>query len=262
MLLFKCFICKKILEGCFTAKKTVLITGAAKGIGSAIAKCFLEDGYFVAINYFNSKKKAEELLKDLKKISDCCEIFYADVSKEEDVENMFFKIEQKVGFIDVLVNNAGVCQQKLFLDVGLKEWQHIFDVNVTGMFLCCKRVLPLMIKHKKGKIINISSIWGVVGSSCEVAYSASKAAVIGLTKALAKEVSLSGINVNCVAPGVIKTDMLNGLTEDEIKSLKEQICCQRLGLPKDVANAVLFLADEKSNYITGEVLNVGGGFCL
>lgn len=242
-------------------KKIVLITGAAKGIGAACCRVFSNASYFVLMHYFKSEEKALELCHEIKIFGGRCEILKADLSKEEEVEKMFFEIEKNYGFVDVLINNAAIAQQKLFLDTSLKDWNEIFNVNLFSMFFCCKKILPNMIKNKKGKIINISSVWGEVGASMETIYSSSKAAVIGFTKALAKEVALSGVNVNAIAPGVIKTDMLKELSKDEMKDLKAQIPIGKIGRPLDVANAALFLADERSSYINGEVLDVGGGFC-
>ncbi len=241
---------------------TVLVTGAAKGIGGAIARVFAENGYSVAINYFKSEADAKNLVEYITKNGGVCSAFYADITKIDDVNFMVEGVKKNFGFVDVLINNAAVAQQKLFLDTSLEDWQHVFDANVFGMFNVCKKILPDMIKHKNGKIINISSIWGEVGACCESVYSASKAAVIGFSKALAKEVSLSGINVNCIAPGVIKTDMLNNLNEAELEVLKDKIPLNRFGRAEDVAKAALFLASNCACYITGEVLNVGGGFYL
>ncbi len=242
-------------------KKIVLITGAAKGIGAACCKVFSKASYFVLMHYFKSEGKALNLCSEIKSFGGECEILKADLSKEEEVEKMFFEIEKKYGFVDVLINNAAIAQQKLFLDTSIKDWNEIFSVNLFSMFFCCKKILPNMIKNKKGKIINISSVWGEVGASMETIYSSSKAAVIGFTKALAKEVALSGVNVNAIAPGVVKTDMLNGLNEEEITLLKEQIPSGIIGDPLDVAHVALFLADEKSSYINGEIIDVGAGFC-
>lgn len=241
--------------------KKVLVTGGAKGIGAACCRAFSNLGYFVLINYFKSKKEAEKLKEEIIKNGGVCEIFSADLTNFEEAEEMFLKIEKEFGFVDVLINNAAVSQYKLFSESSLKDWKNVFNVNLFAMFFCTKKVLASMIKQKRGKIINISSIWGEVGASFEVVYSSSKAAVIGFTKALAKEVALSGINVNCIAPGVIKTEMLKELNEKELNELIKKIPSEKIGVPEDVANAALFLADEKSSYINGEVLNVGGGFC-
>jgi len=242
--------------------KVVVITGGSRGIGADTCRVFAKAGYYVAINYFKNNIKVKKLSNYIEKNGGFCDIFYADITKEDDVDCMFEDVKKKFGAIDVLINNAGICLQKLLIDTTLKDWQNIFNVNITGMFLCCKKILPEMIRRKRGKIINISSIWGKVGASMEVAYSASKAAVIGFSKALAKEVAPSGINVNCIVPGVIDTDMISGLGEKEIEYLKDNIPLGYIGSPKNIADAALFLADEKSSYITGEVLNVSGGFYL
>lgn len=242
--------------------KKVLITGGAKGIGAACCKVFAERGYFVFLNYFKSENSAKSLAERINFNGGMCEIFNADLTKKEQLDEMFNKIKKDYGFLDVLINNAGMAHKKLFLETSFKDWQNVFYVNLFTMFSCCKKILPSMLKHKKGKIINISSIWGEVGASCETIYSAAKAGVIGFTKALAKEVALSGINVNCIAPGVIKTNMLDELSNYDISLLKKKIPCERLGRAEDVAAAALFLAGEDSNYVNGEVLNVGGGFCL
>ena len=241
-------------------KKTVLITGAARGIGASCAKLFAKKGYRVAINYFKSKLKAEALLEKINQMGGSSETFYADISNYDDVKKMHEEVENKLGAPDVLINNAGISQQKLFTDITLKEWDDMFDVNAKGVFICCKEFLPAMIRKKQGRIINISSIWGVLGGSCEVHYSASKAAIIGLSKALAKEVAPSNITVNCIAPGVISTDMMKIHSQETIKLLEKEIACQKLGRPEDVANAALFLASDEASYITGQVLNVDGGF--
>ncbi len=241
-------------------KRKVLITGGSRGIGAACCKSFAEKGYFVLLNYNKSEDLAKKLSEQINSSGGMCEIFRADLTKKEQLDEMFEKIEKDYGFVDVLVNNAGISQTKLFLETNFQDWKNVFDINLFALFFCCKKILPNMIKHGKGKIINISSIWGEVGASCETIYSAAKAGVIGFTKALAKEVALSGINVNCIAPGVIKTNMLDELSDKEINLLKKRIPCEKIGRAKDVANAALFLADENSWYVNGEVLNVGGGF--
>jgi len=238
--------------------KTVLVTGASRGIGRAIAFLFAKEGCRVVINYFNSIDKAMELRDELTDMGFIASCAYADVSDGGQVESMI----KEIGDIDILVNNAGIAQQKLFTDISEAEWDRMFNVNVKGMFNCCKNVLPHMIDKKKGKIINISSIWGMAGASCEVHYSASKAAVIGFTKALAKELAPSGIQVNCVAPGVILTDMNSALDKDTIKELENSTPIGRIGTPEDIANAVLFLASEKADFITGQVLSPNGGFVI
>lgn len=241
-------------------KKTVLITGAGKGIGAACAKLFAKKDYNVAINYFRSEYKAKQLSDTINKNGGCSEIFYADISSPNDVKQMHKEIKNKLGNPQILINNAGIAQQKLFTDITIDDWDNMLSINTKGTFLCCKEFLPYMIHEKNGRIINISSIWGVVGGSCEVHYSASKAAIIGLSKALAKEVALSGITVNCIAPGVIATDMTAIHDQQTMDILKQEIACGKIGTVEDVANTALFLASDEASYITGQVINVDGGF--
>lgn len=240
--------------------KSVLITGAARGIGSEIARIFAANNFRVIINYNNSEILAKKLESDLKNAGCDCIAIQADVSDEASVNRMIIEVKKFTSHIDVLVNNAGIALQKLFCDTSAAEWDKIFKTNVTSVYNCCKAVVPTMIKNHYGNIVNISSIWGIYGASMEVAYSASKAAVIGLTKALAKELGPSGINVNCVAPGVINTEMISHLTISEIKEIEEMTSLGRLGHPKEVAELVFFLASEKAAFITGQVISPNGGF--
>ncbi len=239
--------------------KTALITGASRGIGRAAALRLAEDGFRVIVNYHTSKGEAQSLLDELNARNfPGCAAVQADVSDRAQVEKMF----ALAGGVDVLINNAGIAQQKLFTDLTEQDWDRMFDVDVKGIFHCCQCALPYMIHRKQGKIINISSMWGQVGASCEVHYSAAKAAVIGLTKALAKEVGPSGIQVNCVAPGVIATEMNAQLDESTLCGLKEETPLGMLGAPEDIAAAVSFLAGENSRFITGQVLGVNGGMII
>lgn len=233
--------------------RNVIVTGGTRGIGAAVSREFIKSGDRVFAVYEKDEKTAQEFAIDTGAI-----IIKADISKKEGVLTVFNEV-RKYGKTDVLVNNAGISEIKPFADITESDWDKIFDVNVKSTFLMSKEALSDMLIDKKGKIINISSIWGQAGGSCEVHYSASKAAVIGFTKALAKELGLSGIQVNCVAPGVIKTDMNAHLTLDEINSLKEEIPLNRIGTPEDVAKTVLFLASDGANYITGQVFGVNGG---
>lgn len=242
--------------------KTVLITGASRGIGRATAILFAKEGYNVVINYNNSAKKAIELAENLKQDGAQAIAIKADVSDMKQVKNMVSEVEANFGEIGVLVNNAGIAQQKLFTDLTADDWNRMFGVDVTGVFNCCRCVLPSMIRRHSGKIVNISSMWGVCGASCEVSYSAAKAAVIGLTKALAKEVGPSNIQVNCIAPGVIDTEMNSAFNEDDRKTLCEETPLGRFGKPHEIAQSVLFLASEKANFITGQILGVNGGFVI
>lgn len=241
---------------------TVLITGASRGIGKAIAELFSENNYNVVINYRSSDAKANELYNKLSMNNRSAMLIKADVSNREQVDEMYAEIKQAYGGVDVLINNAGIAEQKLFTDVSEEDWDNMFDINVKGMFNCTQAVLNDMISNKYGKIINISSIWGLVGASCEVAYASSKAAVIGFTKSLAKELGPSNICVNCIAPGIIDTDMNASLDDNTIKELKEQTPLIRLGSPEDIANLALYLASDKSNFITGQIISPNGGFVI
>ncbi len=241
-------------------KKTVIITGASGGIGSAIADAFALSGHNVVIGYNSSSEKAEALEAGLSQKGCCVARFKADVSCSAQAQALIDFAKETFGGKYVLVNNAGIAQQKLFTDITDEDFDTMMSANVKSVFNCSRAVLPLMIHDKWGRIINISSMWGVSGASCEVHYSASKAAVIGLTKALAREVGPSGITVNCVAPGLIDTPMNKNLDVDTISALCEETPVGRIGTPEDVARAVLFLADETSSFITGQTLGVDGGF--
>lgn len=229
--------------------RNVLVTGASRGIGAAIAREFSKNGDKVFINYNTSREKAENLAKEINGTA-----VWADVADHDAVKEML----QKTGDIDVLVNNAGFAQFSMFDALSDEDWHRMIDVTLSGAFYCTRGVLPHMIHQKQGSIINISSIWGVTGASCEVAYSTAKAGLIGMTKALAKEVGPSGIRVNCIAPGVIDTDMNSILAPDTVAQLIEEIPLGRIGTPEDIAKAVLFLA-EPNSFITGHVLNINGG---
>lgn len=242
--------------------KTVLITGASRGIGAATAREFAKNGYNVIINYLNSENSAISLLKELETYNVKCIALKADVSSEEQVTLMFNSANKHFESIDILVNNAAISEQKLFTNISLNEWKKLFSVNVDGTFNCCKAILPQMIQRHEGKIINLSSIWGITGASCEVHYSTTKAAIIGFTKALAKEVGPSNIQVNCVAPGVINTDMNSNLSCNDLNALKEETPLGIIGEPTDIANTILFLASNKSNFITGQVISPNGGFVI
>lgn len=240
--------------------KKALVTGASRGIGRAVARRLCRDGFYVIINYARSDSDANSLLNELNNSYSikCAELYKADISDRSQAEAMF----QASGGIDLLVNSAGIAQQKLFTDLTEQDWERMFAVDVTGVFHCCQLALPYMIRQKQGKIINISSMWGQVGASCEVHYSAAKAAVIGLTKALAKEVGPSNIQVNCIAPGVIDTQMNAALSEETIRELKEETPLCRIGTPEDIAAAVSFLASPDADFITGQILGVNGGMII
>ena len=249
--------------------KNVLITGGSRGIGKACVYEFSNNGYRVFLNYNKSSDEAEKIKNDLinkrfDKIKNetGAVIVKADVSDSKQVNDMAEFIHTNYGKIDVIVNNAGISQQKLFTDITENDWDRMFDLNMKSMYLVTKAFVDDMIYKQSGKIINISSMWGVTGGSCEVHYSAAKAAVIGFTKALAKELGPSGICVNCVAPGVIETEMNSHLTKEDFDCLCEETPLERLGKPEEVAKTVRFLASENADFITGQVVNVDGGMVI
>ena len=238
-------------------KKAAIITGASRGIGKAVAYALAADGYIPVINYLNSSESAEKIAAETRGLA-----YYADVSDSEAVEKMINTANEKFGGIDVLVNNAGISLTGLFTDITVQQEQRMIDVNLKGVMNCARYVIPFMVRQKYGRIINISSMWGEVGASCEVHYSATKAAIIGFTKALAKELGPSGITVNGIAPGVVMTDMNSAYSEEEMNILKEETPLQRLGTPEDIANAVSFLVSDSADFITGQILGVNGGFVI
>jgi 3-oxoacyl-[acyl-carrier protein] reductase len=239
--------------------KTVLITGASRGIGSACAEKFASEGYNVILNCIKSidtaAKKALELSE--KYGVKACAI-KADVASEYEVKDLFKKAKESLGAPDILINNAGIANIGLFQDMSSEEWDRLFGVNVKSVFLCCKEAIPHMIANQSGAIINVSSMWGEVGASCEAAYSASKAAVIGYTKALAKELAPSGIRVNCISPGLIDTDMNSTLTEEIKDELCRDIPLQRIGKAEEVAEWI-YLVATRGTYVTGQTFSVNGG---
>lgn len=236
--------------------KNVLITGGSRGIGEALVKEFSKNGYRVFFCYNKSEEKAKTIAEKTNSIP-----FKCDISKYDEVKRMIDFIHG-YGKISVLVNNAGIAEQKLFSDISEDDWDRMFNINIKGMFIVTKEVLPDMIHEKSGKIINFSSIWGIAGASCEVHYSASKAAVIGFTKALAKEVGLSGINVNCIAPGVIDTEMNSHLSAEDKKELCEETPLNRIGTAEEIAKTALFLASSDADFITGQVISPNGGIVI
>ena len=241
---------------------TVLITGASRGIGAECARAFAKAGYDVAINYRRSAEKAAALVDEIKAYGVNAICVQADVADSAQVKLMFEAIRSELGAVDILINNAGIAHTGLLTDMTDDEWQRLINTDLSGTFYCCREALRDMIRAHSGVIINIASMWGEVGASCEAAYSASKAGVIGLTKALAKEVGPSGIRINAVSPGVVMTDMMADYTQDEINALKDETPLNALGTPEDIAEAVLFLASEKARFITGQVLSVNGGMVI
>lgn len=238
--------------------KTAIVTGGAKGIGAAIVKRLVQDGYKVALCYNNSESEANKLCGEL---GENCKAYKLDITDSVAVNNTFAHIEKNFGEIAVLVNNAGIAEQSLFTDITDEMWNKMLQTNLSGAFYCSRAVLKYMINRKSGKIVNISSIWGEIGGSCEVHYSATKAGLIGMTKALAKEVGLSGITVNSVSPGVILTDMTSHFDDDTMNELKNETPLNRIGTPEDVAGAVAFLVSRDADFITGQDLAVNGGMC-
>ena len=241
-------------------KKVALITGSSRGIGRAVAAKLAGDGYAVCINYIERQDKAEEHVKALTAAGCDAMCFQADVADADAVDAMVKAVRERFGHISLLVNNAGIARQCLFQDISREYWKRIFDVNLNGAFNTIQAVLPNMLHEHSGCIINTSSIWGLHGASCEVAYSATKHAIVGLTRSLAQELAPSGIRVNCVAPGVIDTDMVQVLGSDTLAELTEDTPLGRLGLPEDIAALVSFLASDAASFITGQVITSDGGF--
>lgn len=235
--------------------KSVLITGGSRGIGKAMVELFSKAGYRVAFTYKSSVESAEELQQKTGALA-----IMADSENPLDIARAIKSAEDKNGAIDVLINNAAVSSLSLITDVSLEEWNRIMNTSVTGAFLYSKGVLSQMINKKQGRIINITSMWGIVGASCEVHYSTAKAALIGFTKALAKEVGPSGITVNAIAPGVVRTDMNSAFSDEDIKALEDETPLGRIAEPEEIAKAALYLASDDAAFITGDVLNISGGF--
>ncbi len=242
--------------------KTVVITGGSRGIGRAAALKFAAAGYRIAIIYRSDDKAAGSLIDELRAAGTDAESYKCDVASYSQVEATAAEIIKRFGKADVLVNNAGIAQIKLLIDQTEEDWDRIMDVNAKGVFNCCRHFLPDMLSRKSGRIINVSSMWGIDGASCEVAYSASKAAVIGFTKALAQETGPSGVTVNCVAPGVIDTEMNASLSENDMNALCDEIPLMRIGRVDEAASAIFFLASDEASYITGQVLSVNGGMVV
>lgn len=240
--------------------KTIIVTGGSRGIGAEIVKLLAKEGYQVVLNYNQSKKQAEQIQKELKQEGKNIEIFKADVSKREEVKKLIEYTIEKFTTIDVLINNAGIAQTKLFTNITDEDWNNIIQTNLTSTFYCTQEALPVMLANKKGCIINISSIWGVTGGSCEVAYSVTKAGIDGMTKALAKELGLSNIRVNSIAPGVIDTDMNKNVTKEEWEELKNEIPLNKIGKAIDIAKCAKWLIEDE--YTTGQVISVNGGWYI
>lgn len=240
--------------------KTVIVTGGSRGIGAAIVKKLAKENYNVILNYNNSEEEAKNIKKELEEQNIKIEIYKADVSNREEVKRMVQFTLEKYKNIDVLINNAGIDQIKPFMDITDEDWNKIMQVNLNSVFYCCQEVLHNMIHNKNGCIINISSIWGKTGASCEVHYSASKAAIDGLTKALAKEMGPSNIRVNSISPGIIETDMNKELSEEDLKEIVYQIPLGRIAKPEELVKSIKWLIEDE--YITGQIISVDGGWLI
>lgn len=233
--------------------KTALVTGGSRGIGEAICRRLADEGYFVLVNYLNSKEKAKQLAEEIHGTA-----IQFDVSDMDSVSNAVLEF----GKIDLLINNAGISEIDLFTHIPQEKANRIMNINLIGTMNCSRAILPSMISRKSGCIINISSMWGQCGASCEVDYSASKAGIIGFTKALAKEVAPSGIRVNCVSPGFIMTEMNSRFSQEDLEEIRSEIPLGIFGKPEHIADSVAFLASEQSEYITGQVIAVNGGMVI
>ena len=243
-------------------RRCALATGASRGIGRAVAAALAREGWPVCVNYLERREAAESLVAELRAQGRAAMAFQADVADREAVEAMVRAAAEALGPVELLVNNAGISRQGLFQDLGDEDWDRLLAVNLTGPRNAIQAVLPHMLGEKRGCVVNISSMWGLRGASCEAAYAATKAGLIGLTRSLALELAPSGIRVNCVAPGCIETDMVRILGEDTRRMLAEETPLGRLGRPEDVAEAVAFLASERAAFITGQVLAADGGFIV
>lgn len=239
---------------------TAIVTGGAKGIGKAIVEELAKNGINVVINYNKSEQAAKDLRQELTQDGCNVEIYKADVSKREEAKKLVSFAKEKFGEIDILINNAGIDKWQLFTDITDEDWDEIISCNLNSAFYMTQEVVKDMIHNKKGTIINISSIWGITGASCEVAYSVSKAGMDGLTKALAKELAPSGIRVNSIAPGAIMTDMNKNLTKEEIEEVNTQIPLGRFGTPQEVAKCAKWLVED--SYTTGQIISPNGGWVI
>lgn len=240
--------------------KVVIVTGGSRGIGREIVKYLSMEGYTVILNYNKSEECARNVENELKKAGFSVDIYKADVSKKEEAESLIQYALDKYGKIDVLINNAGIAQSKLFTDITDEDWNNMINNNLNSAFYCTRKASKSMINQKNGLIINISSIWGITGSSMEVHYSTAKAGLIGFTKALAKELGPSNIRVNAIAPGIIDTDMNKEYSEEDIKRIKEEIPLERIGQAQNIARCVKWLIED--DYTTGEVISINGGWYM
>lgn len=240
-------------------KKTVLVTGSSRGIGKAIALKFAKEKYNIIINGANNRDNLDKTKSEIEMYGVSCLAYLGDMGCYNTAKNLFCKIKEEFGSIDVLVNNAGISYIGLLTDMTAEDWNKVISTNLTSVFNCCSLAIPDMVRKKSGSIINISSVWGNVGASCEVAYSASKGGMNAFTKALAKELAPSNIKVNAIACGAIDTEMNHFLNDEELSQLKVEIPAGRLGTPEEVADLVFYLAD-KNDYLTGQVIGLDGGW--
>lgn len=240
--------------------KVVVVTGGSKGIGAEIVKTLANEGYKIVLNYNKSEESAKKIQEELLNKEIKIEIFKADVSKREESKKLIKFTIEKFNTIDILINNAGIAQEKIFTDITDEDWNYILQNNLNSTFYCTQEVVEKMIHNKKGCIINISSIWGITGASCEVAYSTTKAAINGFTKALAKELGPSNIRVNAIAPGIIDTQMNRNLTAEELENIKNEIPLEKIGKPKDIAKCVKWLIEDE--YTTGQIISINGGWYI
>ena len=240
-------------------QKTAIITGGATGIGRAVSLAFAHAGYAVAVLYKTSETAAQALVREIENGGGSAAAVFCDVRDSASVQNAVDTVREKLGKTDALVNNAGISEQLLFTDITDEKWADMLSVHLTGAFYMTRAVLPDMLHQKYGRIVNIASMWWETGGSCEVHYSAAKAGLIGMTKALAKELAPSGITVNAVSPGAVDTDMMRRMGADVCRAVAEETPTERLGTPEEIAAAVLFLAGENAGYITGQTLSVNGG---
>lgn len=241
-------------------KQTIIVTGGSKGIGAQIVKILAKEEYDIILNYNKSEREAQEIQEELKKEGIEIHIFKADVSKQEEAKQLIQYGIKLWGKVDVLINNAGISQTKLFTEITQQDWEKMIQTNLSSAFYCCQEAIKNMIQQKRGCIINISSIWGITGASCEVHYSVAKAGLDGLTKALAKEVGPSNIRVNSIAPGIINTDMNKEYTNQEIDKIKEEIPLDKIGEPIEIVKCVKWLIEDQ--YTTGQIISINGGWYI
>lgn len=241
-------------------KKTVIVTGGSNGIGKCIVEDLSKKEYNVILNYNKSENNAKKIQEELKQKGFEIDIFKADVSKREEVKKLIEYTLKKYKNIDILINNAGISQTKLFTDITDEDWNKMINTNLNSVFYMTQEVILNMIHNKNGCIINISSVWGMVGASCEVHYSVSKAGIDAMTKSLAKELGPSNIRVNSIAPGIIKTDMISNLNEEELKSIEQEIPLEKIGKPENIVKCVNWLIEDE--YTTGQIISVNGGWVI